>query len=266
MSQPSCFAEEVEQDFADRSHEAELLLFDVCREGRTEFLTSERAYLARELSWDERKCRQELTRVRNVLRLQSICGSPADREAALNECLVANDLHAKESPKLEAKIAELRSKLSGLSRDATGASRRVEQQADAVTQLRTHCPASIVEGVNQARRVLDAGIGQDLRDAKSRHHELMCNLNIGNVYDTPLKHIEYGLLRSLPAAVAKIVVNQILRYDFSAEWPSLKAQCQREFDELTGKLPGLQAEYDEQVRQLEIPLDHYSDPKNSEEG
>ena len=93
----------------------------------------------------------------------------------------------------------------------------------------------------------------------------MCNLNIGNVYDTPLKHIEYGLLRSLPAAVTKIVVNQILRYDYSAEWPALKAECQREFDELTVKLPELQAAYDEAVRELEMPLDHYSDPKNSEE-
>jgi len=264
MSQPSCFAEEVEQDFADRSHEAELLLFDVCREGRTEFLTSERAYLARELSWDERKCRQELTRVRNVLRLQSICGSPADREAALNECLVANDLHAKESPKLEAKIAELRSKLSGLSRDATGASRRVEQQADAVTQLRTHCPVAIVDSVNRERRALEAGVGQDLRDSKSRHHELMCNLDLDNVYESKEKHIEYGLLRSLPAAVAKIVVNQILRYDYSAEWPSLKAKCAAEYAAITEKLPELQAVYDDAVRQAELPLDFYSDPKNSE--
>jgi len=34
--------------------------------------------------------------------------------------------------------------------------------------------------------------------------------------------------------------------------------------ELQSKLPGLQALYDDAVRQAELPLDFYSDPKNSE--
>jgi len=167
-------------------------------------------------------------------------------------------LHAKESPKLESKIAELRSKLSGLSRDATGASRRVEQQADACTQLRTMCPVAIVDGVNRERRALEAGVGQDLRDAKSRQHELMCNLNLNAVYESAAKHIEYGLLRSLPAAVAKIVVNQILRYDYSAEWPSLKAKCAAEYAAITEKLPELQSVYDDAVQVSEMPLNFYT--------
>jgi len=264
MSQPSCFAEEVQQDFADRSHEAELLLFDVCREGRTEFLTSERAYLARELNWDEKKCRQELARVHRVLRLQAIAGSPAGREAALSECMTATDLHAKQGPKITQDIEKLQAKLSGMERDASAAIRRAEQQADACTQLRTMCPVAIVDGVNRERRALEAGVGQDLRDAKSRQHELMCNLNLNNVYESAAKHIEYGLLRSLPGAVRTIVEGRSQRYELSAEWPSLKAECQREFEALTEKLPELQAVYDDAVRVLELPLDHYSDPKNSE--
>ena len=264
MAQPTNFAEEVQQDFADRSHEAELLLFDVCREGRTEFLTSERAYLARELNWDEKKCRQELARVHRVLRLQAIAGSPAGREAALSECMTATDLHAKQGPKITQDIEKLQAKLSGMERDASAAIRRAEQQADACTQLRTMCPVAIVDGVNRERRALEAGVGQDLRDSKSRHHELMCNLDLDNVYESKEKHIEYGLLRSLPAAVAKIVVNQILRYDYSAEWPSLKAKCAAEYAAITEKLPELQAVYDDAVRQAELPLDFYSDPKNSE--
>jgi len=141
--------------------------------------------------------------------------------------------------------------------------RHVEQQADACTQLRTHCPASIVEGVNQARRVLDAGIGQDLRDAKSRHHELSCILNIGGVYESKERHLEHGLKNLLRAAVDTIVENQRMRFDYSAEWPSLRSECEKEFAVLTASLPALQAAYDDAVHELEKPLDHYSDPQRS---
>jgi len=200
----------------------------------------------------------------SVLRLQAIAGTPADREAALQECMTSNDLHAKQGPKITQDIEKLQAKLSGMERDASAAIRRAEQQADACTQLRTMCPVAIVDGVNRERRALEAGVGQDLRDAKSRQHELMCNLNLNNVYESAAKHIEYGLLRSLPGAVRTIVEGRSQRYELSAEWPSLKAECQREFEALTEKLPELQAVYDDAVRVLELPLDHYSDPKNSE--
>ena len=246
------------EDYADRSREAEQLARDVIGEGRIEFSTAEKAHLAREMNWDERQCRDELRRVRNVSRLQGIAGRPEDRAATSLECQTATDLLAKQGPILESKISELQTRLEGLRRDSRLSEKRVEEQTLAVQQLREVCPVAIVDGVNRERRALEAGVGQDLRDSKSRHHELMCNLNLNNVYESKEKHIEYGLLRSLPAAVAKIVVNQILRYDYSAEWPSLKAKCAAEYAAITEKLPELQSVYDDAVQVSEMPLNFYT--------
>ena len=40
MGYPTSLAEDVRGDFAERAREAELLLVEICREGRTELLTS----------------------------------------------------------------------------------------------------------------------------------------------------------------------------------------------------------------------------------
>ena len=248
----------VRSDFADRAREAEQLLIEVCRENRTELLTSERAYLARELGWDATEITKQLRRVNSILRLQSIAGRPEDREAALQECQTATDLLAKESPKIQQKIAELQAKLNGLERDASTAQRRVEQQGDAVQQLRGHASDEIREGVRQAVKIVEAGIGQDLRDAKSRRHELRCILNIDNVYASPEKHLE-SLQRLLPKAVSKSVdAGKMIRLAYSAQWVALRTECQTELDELQQRLPKLQAEYDQAIEQVEAPLDYYS--------
>ena len=179
----------IRSDFADRSSESEQLLRELAMEGRTNLLTSERAFLAREMGWDDAEVKRQLRRVNTIMRLQAIAGSPEDREAGLNECQTSVDLLAKQGPKIEEKIQKLQAELSGLERDAGTSQRRVEQQAEAVAQLRQHCPQDIVERVQQAVKVVESGIGQTLRDAKGRHSELTAILNLNNVFDRPEKHI-----------------------------------------------------------------------------
>lgn len=261
MPAQQSFAEEIRQEFSYHTMEVERLLVEVVREGRNELLTSERAYIAREMGWDADEIKRQLRRVNAILRLQAICGSPEDREAALNECQVATDLCAKEAPKIEQKIQELQQKLNSLQRDSNSAQRRCEQQAEAVVSLRLHVPAHIKEQVQQAVKVVEAGIGQDLRDAKSRHHELVCILNHGNVYESQEKHIEFGLKNLLPAAVITGLNGRTITRAYSPEWPALKADAEREFAEVNQRLPEIQAEYDEQTRQAEQPLDYYSTPE-----
>lgn len=256
----------VRSDFADRSREAELLLTEISREGRTSLLTSERAFLAREMGWDDAEIKRQLRRVNNILRLQAIAGRPEDREAALQECQVSTDLLAKESPKIREKIQELQAKLSGLERDATSAQRRVEQQAEAVQQLRSQCPVDIRERVQQAVNVVEAGIGKDLRDAKARLNELRSILNLDNCHETPQRHLEFCLSRMLPAAVTTATVNRMIQRRYSPEWPAIKAQHECEYTERSELLPGIQAEYDSQIQQAELPLDFYADPANQAEG
>lgn len=260
----SMMTQEVRSDFADRSRDAEGLLMEICREGRTELLTSERAFLAREMSWDELEIKKQLRRVNAIMRLQAIAGRPEDREAALNECQTATDLHAKRAPKIRDQIAKLESELSGLERDASTAQKRVTAQAEAVQQLRQYVPPDVKESVQVAIRGIEAGIGQDLRNAQARHHELRCVLNINSVYESAKQHIEFGLRNLLPAAVSTTVQNSMISHGYSPKWPALKAECEREFSELSSRLPELQAEYDEAIRQAELPLEYYADPKNQE--
>jgi hypothetical protein len=250
--------QDIRQDFVERSREAEALLIEISREGRTDFLTSERAFFVREMGWSPDDAKRELRRVNTILRLQAIAGTSKDREAALKECQVSTDLLAKEEPKILEQIAKLESKLAGLRRDASTAQKRVEQQGEAKQQLRSHCPPDIKETVKLAVKTVEAGIGQQLRDAKARHHELRCILNIDNVYESAEKHIEYGLKRLLKAAVSETVNRQIISRSYSPEWPSLKAECQDEYGELCQRLPELQAEYDQQIEQAEAPLSFYA--------
>ena len=50
----------------------------------------------------------------------------------------------------------------------------------------------------------------------------------------------------------------MIRLSYSPQWPTLKSESQVEFDELTARLPELQAEYDAAIEQVEVPLDFYS--------
>lgn len=252
---------EVRSDFADRTADVEQLLIEVVQSGRTELLTSERAYVAREMGWDEVELKRQLRRVANILRLRAIAGSPADREAALTECQVSADLLTKEEPKILAKIQELQVKLSGLQRDASTAQKRVTAQAEAVQQLRQFVPPDVKEKVQQAVKAVEAGIGQDLRNAQARHHELKCILN-PSLYESQDAYLEFGLKNLLPAAVTAVTDGNMIRRRFSPEWPALKEAAETEFRELAERLPTMQAEYDAAIEQAESGLDFYANGSN----
>lgn len=253
----------VREDFIERSREAESLLVEVAKEGRNDFLVSERAFLVREMGWDVEEQKRQLRRVNTILRLQAIAGTSKDREAALKECQVSADLLAKEEPKILEQIAKLESKLAGLKRDASTAQKRVEQQSEAKQQLRSHCPADIKEAVKLAVKVVEASIGQQLREAKARHHELRCILNIDNVYENQGRHLEYALSKNLPDAVEIVLHgpaggNRTIERRYSAAWPALRAQCQQEYAAVCEQIPDLQAEYNAAIEQAELPLGFYA--------
>jgi hypothetical protein len=250
--------QDVRQDFVERSREAEALLVEISREGRTDFLVSERAFLAREMGWSVDEQKKQLRRVNTILRLQAIAGDQKARDAALKECQVSTDLLAKQGPKIQQKIEQLQSELAGLERDASLSQRRVEQQAEAVSQLRSHCPADIKESVSLAVKVVEASVGQQLRDTQSRQNELRCILNIDNVYPDPKTHLEFGLKHLLPAAVRESVSNNMIARGYSPEWPMLRSQCESEYAAICERLPELQAEYDAAIEQAERPLGFYA--------
>ena len=159
----------------------------------------------------------------------------------------------------------MQSQRDAIERDARLSAKRVEEQRDACKRARELAPRHVKEKVQQARNIIDAGIGQDLRKAKARHHDLVYILNVGNVYENLQCHLEYGLQRLLPAAVVRSVSGRMATLRYSEQWPGLKAECQAEYDALSEQLPALQAEYDSQITVAELALNYYSDPKFSQE-
>ncbi len=255
-------AEEIAEIHSGDLIEAEQLLQEIVRAGRTPN-AAEKVFFQR-LGWDQRKTNDNIRRVNSALTQQRIAGTPADREAAILEAETSAGVLAKEGPKIQARIAKDQALLASLERDASLAVKRVEEQVAACQRAREVAPNHIKEKVQQARNVIEAGAGQDLREAKQRHQELICVLNVGNVYADQKTHIENGLRRLLPAAVVQGVSGRMITLAYSAEWPALKAECEQEFAELNTKLPGIQAEYDQQIAAAELPLNFYSDPANQE--
>ena len=195
-----------------------------------------------------------------ALNLVPVAGCPATREAAEAEAKTSSSLLESEGPKIREKLDKLQKQLDGLERDARLSAKRCEEQRDAVSKLRELVPSHVRAKVDQAKSILiTQGVGRDLRAAKARHQELVCVLNVGGVYDSPARHIEYGLRRLYPEAVTKTVDGGgMIRLAYSPEWPALKSAAEVEFAEVNSKLPELQAAYDAELTEIEKGLDFYS--------
>lgn len=254
------FAEEIAQSHDEDCLEADELLRQITVDNRQpaypEFVFFQK------LGWNEKTVRDQLRRMHNVVRLQAVAGTPDDRLAAQNEADTSAEVLAKESPKLAAKIVELQSKLEGFHRDARLSEKRVADQTAAVQQLKELVPQNVSAQVNAERSVIEHSIGQILRDAEIRVNELECCL-------TPAKYPDEKtwletLQRSFRDAVEDVVSNRIMVRKLSPAWPSIRVAIENELIELQAKLVDMRAEYLAAIQQAELPLDHYSDPKNME--
>ena len=259
----TCFADEITESFHADLQQSEWLLWD--RAKRNQNLTpADYAFLAR-CGWDEKKAREEHRRVIIALTNQAICGSVADREAALQECDTAAKLLESEGPKIREKLDKLQKQLDGLERDARLSSKRCAEQSEAVAKLRELVPSHVRAKVDNELSVLNTeGVGATLRETKSRHHELVCILNVGDVYESPARHIEWGLRGLCPAAVTQTVEVGWNRYAYSPSWPALKSAAEVEFAELNSKLQELQAAYDAELAVIETALDFYSNGRQND--
>ena len=259
----TCFADEIAESFHADLEQSEGLLCDIVRQNRTP-TRAEYVFFAR-CGWDEVRTRDQFRRMAIVLAKQPIAGSPADREAALLECDTAAKLLESEGPKIREKLDKLQKQLDGLERDARLSAKRCEEQRDAVSKLRELVPSHVRSKVDNQLSILNTeGVGGILREAKARHHELVCILNVGGVYDRPEKHIEYALRRNLPDAVRTIVEGNSRRYVYSDQWPALKSAAEVEFSEVNAKLPEIQAAYDAELFEIEKGLDFYSNGQQND--
>ena len=259
MASPTCFADEVQEEFNSDCAAAETLLRDIVKQNR-QITPAEYAFLGR-LGWDEIKAREQRRRVSAAMTFAPICGSPEMRKATQEEAKKAASIASKEIPKLDEEIAKLQAKRDAFERDASLSAKRVQQQNDAVVRLREMVPLHIKIAVGKAETELNTkGIGKDLREAKQRHHELSCILNKDGVYKNQHDHLTLGLKRLLPEAVVQGLDGRSIVWAYSATWLIHKVKCEAEFALLNSRLPKLQEAYDKALAIVLQPLDYYSDP------
>ena len=255
IAEPKNFAEEIAHSHDAAIAEADDLLQDIAKENRVANY-AELVFFQKVVGWDEIEVRNQLRRMNNVLRFQAIAGSIADREASKAEAITSAKIMETESPKLQAKIEELQTKLSALDRDARLSSKRVEEQSAAADNLRKLCPLHIAKSVQHAVGTIEASIGRQVRDAESRSHELECCLDKSR-YANDEAYFEM-LRRSFRDAVAVTNDNKIRKLSLSPEWPSIKAAIESELAEIRTMLEPLRKQHAEMIAQAEKPLSFYS--------
>jgi hypothetical protein len=215
---------------------------------------AESTFFRHRLGWDDGEINIQTRRMAAVLRFRAIAGTSADRDAAATEATTSAAVHAKEHPKLLAKIQELQGKADGLVRDAELSQKRSEQQTDAVEKLRELCPEHVSEKVKADVQSVKNSIGREISDAETRAHEIECCLDPGRYPDEPtwLEMLE----RSCRLAVDRI--GSPIERHLSAAWPAIRADMEKELSELNTKLSDLRPQYEIALELARKPLNYYA--------
>ena len=103
----------------------------------------ESMYFQREWLLSEYEVERLLRRYASVRSNQQVAGTAADREALAKAATDAAQRVETEAPAIREQIEQLQKKLNALEREASSASRRVDESQTAVKQLRSLCPTPI---------------------------------------------------------------------------------------------------------------------------
>jgi hypothetical protein len=249
------FVREVAQDHAEEVQAVDTLLAEITQANRRA-THAELCYFSKNLNWDESDVKRELRRMHSVLRLQSIAGGLEDRQAAAKEAETSTQILEKEGVKVADQIAKLQAKLASMERDQRLAVKRVEDQSEAVKQLRELCPEHIRKSVNDERGRLDSSIMRQIQDAQTRTNELECCLTPSR-YPSESAYLE-ALERSCREAVHVGNNGRMIRRQLSPTWPSIRDSMETELQGLRDSITALQEQYDAAIGPIESKLDYYA--------
>lgn len=216
----------------------------------------ELTFFARELGWNEIVVNNQLRRMNSVLRLRAIAGSSADREATALEFETAAKLFDSEAPKLREKLAKLQTQLDGLERDSRLSLKRVEEQNEAVRQLKELTPEHVRESVRSEVSRIESSIGREILDGEVRVNELQACLDPSR-YRNESEYLA-ALKRSFPDSITEIVEGRTLRRKLSPQWSTIREGIQAELAELMPHIETLRAQRAELIAAAELPLNYYA--------
>lgn len=260
----TCLADEIAETYEFDAEEFEQILRDVVSQGKS-LEAPHYAFGLSRLGYDQSKAREESRRVTRSMRRVAIIGSPAQQAAKEEAAKIAAEVAEKELPKLLKQREAIDAKITAIERDRDLTAKRVEETREELAELPKDAPPFLRKRVAAAETLLNAeGVGAELRAATARLHELKCVLNVGGVYDRPEMHID-ALRRLCPDAVTSAVQGRMMSYQYSPAWPGIKADCEREYSEVTARLPELQAAFDTALAEVRMPLiDYFMNPQENE--
>jgi hypothetical protein len=249
------FAGQVEQLSEDAAHEfefADKLLKKIIAEDRTPSFT-EMQFFKRKFDWSESEVTRQRRRMSNVLRLQSIAGKKADREALEQECQTANEIAEKEVPRLNEQIAKLERQRNQLEKSASNATRRCAEVAEALSRLRSPelLRADVLESFNERKRHFGAGpqTRMNALAIEIRHRQICLNRP-----DDMTEQVWLDSIRMLaPKAVARNTESTFARYELTEHWSDAQATMREEIQSMKAEVATLEsqrASFDEEQKRV----------------
>jgi hypothetical protein len=245
------FSDELQEIRKQDCTEADELLVKLANENRKP-TQAESAYFRSRLNWDETAVAAQVRRMSKVLHFKSIAGTAADRQATLEQAEAARTTLEKESPKLREQIAKAEAKLRQMESDASRATRRSDDQAEAVKMLRQLAPDTVAEDVRLKQAELDFGLGRELSDAEGRERQLRACID-RKLHQSDADHLDC-VERSARSAVTRGRDRKV----FSPAWPEIKVAMEAEAAELAPKIDELKKQIAQRQAEIDQGLNYYS--------
>jgi hypothetical protein len=136
--------------------------------------------------------------------------------------------------------------------DASRATRRSDDQAEAVKMLRQLAPDTVAEDVRLKQAELDFGLGRELSDAEGRERQLRACI------DRKLHQSDADHLDCVERSERSAVMRGRDRKVFSPAWPEIKVAMEAEAAELAPKIDELKKRIAHRQAEIDQGLDYYS--------
>jgi hypothetical protein len=248
---PTTISEVVMDQVIDDNQTAIEILCDAVKENR-ELRFEEIHFMRAKLGWDGTTISSERLNTHHALRNVSIAGKIEDRNEQRNEATKAAELNALEGPKLDKQIEALQAKRSQFERDARVAAQRVEEQNNAVAELRKLAPKYRVQEFNEKRSIIGSGIGAKClaMEGEVRHLEQLVHLDINSPGAMEHIAIYHGNCITIDP------LYRTRRVDGGA-WMVRVQELQRKLATLKPEAEKLRQQYDSELKELESLLDYW---------
>lgn len=233
--------------------QAEAIIRGAVEAGR-ELNYSEIDFLSGEVNFDQRKIKDEMRRLTDVVRTQAIVGDSATRAKHKQNAEAAQADLVQRVPELDEQIAQLQAEKARLEKTAADFVRREEQIAVGLERLKTLAPPLSIARYNAKRSNLDSLLMRQILDTGTelQHYQVLLAKDTNNQQDLQ------DLWLHCREFMTQVNTNRQLSYAVKpAEWA---AECQRMREmipQLEQDIAAMQEQYDSELADIESELQIY---------